>query len=609
MPGLKIVVGPTPSGPPQPDSEHFAPDVPLERLEICTGPRLEITFEASAYHPRLTCSGPDFLFFLEGVVYDRSDDELEAFAALLARTALAGDSVEEAVRGFMTGTDGEYVFVLVLEGGARVMVFTDPWGRLPLYAAQSPSLFLLGREPQDLLPHLSEIRLNRQAIAEWLSFEYTLNPEWFVQGIAQVPPGTWFDVSVRDGDVLVTRAVLQRQDFTVAEPVRDRRERVRRYAELYLEGYATRVARLAGLGYRLTADLSGGFDTRAVFAGARRLDAPIEFYTDELVTGDESEVAMRLAEAGGVPVARVAQGPAIAGEAEWRRLVYLTGGRVKYDTMLGAVLVARERRRAIQGPAARFMGFGGELVRRPYVRPYGYRNFQEALGDDVYTRIIRIGDGSRLVGLDPADVRRRMADAVESWNERTDADRARRLYFVFHCGLVNMGEDRHRWHFWTVTPLWAHRVVEFAYGHIEAEAVGYPFFVEVLRRVYPKSLEPPLHLNPTRLASRWQVFAYSVKEEFLARLRNTRDYRRLRLALVPRERWATLATPDRFAWYREQFDSAFHESEAVRSVFDESAVRAWVHPGQATLRLDQLLTSVYFLAELGWRFPNVTVGA
>ena len=605
MPGLKIVVGPPPSSRPRPDAEHFASEVPSERIEVCTGPRTEITFEAPTHHPRLSCSGPDFLFFLEGLVYDRGDEELKAFAAALARTALAGDPVEQAVRGFMTGTDGEYVFVLVLEGGARVIAFNDPWGRLPLYVAQSPSRFLLGREPQDLLPHLSEIRFDRRAITEWLAFEYTLNPEWFVQGLARVQPATLFDVSARDGNVRVARGVQLPQDFTVTEPVRDRREAARRYSELYLEGYAARVARLTERGYRLTADLSGGFDTRAVFAGARRLDVPMEFYTDELVTGDESVAAVRLAEAGNVPVVRVPQGPAIRDEAEWRRLVFLTGGRVNYDTILGVLLVARARREVVTGRAARFMGFGGELVRRPYIRPYGYRNFQDAMADDVYTRYIRIREGSRLVGLDPAEVHCHMAGAVERWSERNDEDRARRLYFVFHQGLVNIGEDRHRWHFWTVTPMWANHVLDFAYHRIKATGVGYPFFVDMLRTVYPRSLEPPLHHNPTKLTSRRQVLVYAMKEQFLARLRNTRSYLRLRRALPPNRRWNVQATPERFAWYREQFDSAFRESEAVRSTFDQAAIKAFVHPAQATNRLNQLLTSVYFVAEVGRRFSTV----
>jgi len=108
-----------------------------------------------------------------------------------------------------------------------------------------------------------------------------------------------------------------------------------------------------------------------------------------------------------------------------------------------------------------------------------------------------------------------------------------------------------------------------------------------------------------RLTSRRQVLQFTLKEAFLARLRNTRDYRRLRAALAPRERWATLATPERFAWYREQFDSAFRESAAVRATFDERAVRAWVHPGQATHRLNQLLTSISLVAEVGRRFSTL----
>ena len=165
MPGLKIVVGPPPSSGPRPESDRFAPDVPLERVEVFRGSRTEVLFEAPPHVPRLSASGSGFTCFLEGAVYDRSDEELRAFAASLAGKARAGEPLEAAVRGFMSGTDGEYVFVLVLEGGARVVVFNDAWGRLPLYAARWPSVFALAREPADLLPRERAADAAQRAVA------------------------------------------------------------------------------------------------------------------------------------------------------------------------------------------------------------------------------------------------------------------------------------------------------------------------------------------------------------------------------------------------------------------------------------------------------------
>ncbi len=605
MPGLMIVVGPPPSGLLPAETEWLTPEAACAREQVYAGPRTEVTFAAPPHYPRLSSSSPDFELFVEGLVYDRTDDELVVFATELARVALAGRPIDEPVRSFMAETDGEYVFLLVLKPSGRVIVFNDPWGRLPLYTAQTPAVFLLGREPKDLLAYLPEIRFDRYAITEWLAFEYTLNPRWFVEGVAQVPPATLFDVTVGDGAVRAAREVLIAQDFSVTTPLRDRAEAVRRYAAHYLDAYAARVAKLTEQGFRLTADLSGGFDTRAVFAGARRLDAPVEFYTDELVTGDETAAATRLAEAGGASVVRVRGGGFTRDAAEWRRATFLTGGRVNCNTMMGAVLLSRRRKEILKDRVARFMGFGGELVRRPYVQPHGYRSFSEALADDVYTRYIKVADGCRLLGLEAPGFRQRMAGAVEGWNERNDANRARRLYFVFHYGLVNAGEDRQRWYFWTVTPMWARPVVQFAYRRLEAQAVGYPFFVEMLRSIYPQALEPPLHGNPTNLTSRFEVWFYAAKTELLVQLRNLRVYRRLRRALSPRERWAMLATKEEFAWFREQFEATFRESKAVRATFDEAAVMAFVQPTQATQRLNQLLTSVYFVAEVGKRFSTV----
>jgi asparagine synthase (glutamine-hydrolysing) len=609
LPGLKIVVGPPdPTLPPAPPPEAPAPEVHRQRLTVFAAPGIEVSLDVPDDYPSFTFADDGLFFIVAGLIYDRADEDLVQLGKSLAAQMTAGASIEAPVLEFLRHADGEFVAVLVHKPSGRVAVFNDLWGRLPLYTAQTPTQFVIAREPVEILPHLPEIRFDRKTMVEWMAFEYTLNDKWFVDGVDRVAPATLLVVSQRGGAVRAERQVLEVRNLTATEPAGDWQEAAQRYADLYLQGFAARARKLTEKGYRLTSDLSGGFDTRMVLAGARRLDLPVEFYTDDLVSGDESAVALRLAEVCGWRATRVPRGDFVRDAAEWRRWTYLTGGRVNAPTMMGALLVTRARTEVVRGKAARFMGFAGELVRRTPLPAAGYGGFVGALASDVYTRYIGFEDGCRLTGLDWAEYRRHLADTVARWPERGFSNHCRRLYLLAYLGIGNAGEDRHRWHSWTVAPMWSHPLLDFVYRSLGPNMTNFAFFTELLRAVYPKVLEVPIHQRPFRLDSRAAMLAITRKGELRTRVKQHRFVRWLRRRLRDPERWAPRPSAEARAWIREQAQATFRESAAVRATFDEATVARYLETQHAEHRLHQLLTALWFVAEVDKRFPGRVAG-
>ncbi len=605
MPGLKLIVGPAAASLPRPpEPVPLAPEVKRRRIPVYSSGRVDVSFDVPEDYPSLSHADADHFLLIEGLVYDRTDDELVAFAAHLARRALAGQPVADMIREFQLTTDGDYGVLLVLQGGTRVIAFNDVWGRLPLYAARTASAFVLSREPQEILPYLPDIRFDPPVLAEWMALEFTLSDRWFVAGVDRVRPAELFDVTAAGRELEVKRVALVVRNLAATAPAADRETAARAYVERFLPAYSLRIDRLARLGYRLTADLSGGYDTRILFAGARRLGAPVDFYTEELVTGDESEVAIRLAQAGNWPVTRVPRGEFVRDAAEWRRLTALTGGRVNCSVMAASLHLTRMRRQMIPGRAARFMGFAGELMRHPPVPAGGYGGFVDALADDVYLRYISFRDACRFLGLDWAGYRRHLADTVAGWPEQDDASRCRRLYLFAYLGIGNAGEDRHRWHFWTVPPMWANPTMDFVYRSLGPDLTSWAFFVELLRQIYPAVLEAPIYGSSLNLASPRDVEAFDRKSAFIVRLRQHRLVRRARRLLRYPEKWATLVNDQDLAWIRDQMQAVFRESAAVRSTFDEAAVMSWLATQRAEHRLYQLLTSLWFVADAAGDRPG-----
>jgi hypothetical protein len=226
----------------------------------------------------------------------------------------------------------------------------------------------------------------------------------------------------------------------------------------------------------------------------------------------------------------------------------------------------------------------------------------------VYTRYLGLRDACRLLGLDWPGFRRHLQATVARWPERDFAGRCRRFDRLRDLGTVHAGEDRHRWYFWTVTPMWANAVLDFAYRRIGSRLSNVAFFVEMLRAVYPKVLEVPLHRRPFKLASRLDTLARSLHIDFLTRVRQHRWARWLRVRLGYREKWAEVPSREERDWVRHQVEAAFRESAAVRSVFTESFALGYLETQQAAHRLYQLLTAVWFVAELDRHFPDLFSG-
>jgi asparagine synthase (glutamine-hydrolysing) len=603
VPGLKIVVGaPGASLPPLPEPEAIAPEVHRRRGPVFSAPGIDVSFDVPDDYPSFTFAGDEFFLFVEGLIYDRSDEDLVRLGTVLAGRVAAGEPLDEDVLDFLRRADGEFVVLLVHEPSGTLVVFNDLWGRLPLYSAQTSSQVVLSREPVEILPYLPEIRFDRKALVEWMALEYTLNDRWFVEGVEPAAPATLFVISTREGKPLVARRALAVRDLTASDPIRNRQEAAGRYVDLCLRGYAARAEKLGRLGYRLTSDLSGGFDSRLLLAGARRLQVPMEFFTDDLVSGDESATALRVAELCGASATRVPRPAFVRDAAEWRRWTYLTGGRVNAPTMMGALLVTRARRAMVTGKTARFMGFAGEPFRNPPLPAGGHGGFAGALADDVYTRYIGFRDGCGLTGLDWGEYQRHLSDTVAAWPERDFASRCRRFDRRRDLGTVHAGEDRHRWHFWTATPMWSSYVLDYAYRSVGPGMANYAFFTEILRTMYPRVLEVPIHRRPFPLDSRSAMLAVTRQGELRTRARQHRLVRRLRQAMGDPEKWAARPAAEERAWIGEQAQAALRESPAARATFDPAAVARYLGTQNASHRLYQLLTALWFVAEVEGRF-------
>jgi asparagine synthase (glutamine-hydrolysing) len=121
----------------------------------------------------------------------RSDTEV-----ILAAHARWGDAAPEHFRGM-------YAYALWNEGAKRLVAVRDRFGIKPLYYAVVGRKLYFASEIKAIVPFLPEISTNPDALAAYLTFQFTLGEQTLFDHVKQVPPA--HSLTVENGQVRVVR--------------------------------------------------------------------------------------------------------------------------------------------------------------------------------------------------------------------------------------------------------------------------------------------------------------------------------------------------------------------------------------------------------------------
>lgn len=101
---------------------------------------------------------------------------------ILAAYSRHGDACLDHLRGM-------FAFAIWDERGQRLFCARDRFGIKPFYYCMVDGVFYFASEAKALLPFLSSISTNQSALAEYLTFQYTIGEKTLFEGIHQLLPG------------------------------------------------------------------------------------------------------------------------------------------------------------------------------------------------------------------------------------------------------------------------------------------------------------------------------------------------------------------------------------------------------------------------------------
>lgn len=150
-------------------------DTSVDGRQPMVGPNATaITFNGEIYNfgdIRRECSRKGWSFV------SRSDTE-----TILAAYAREGKECVSRLRGM-------FAFALWDEKGRTLLLARDRFGIKPLFYTVQDGLLYFASEAKALLPFLPSVSTNSTALAEYLTFQYTLGEETLFEGVKQLLPG------------------------------------------------------------------------------------------------------------------------------------------------------------------------------------------------------------------------------------------------------------------------------------------------------------------------------------------------------------------------------------------------------------------------------------
>jgi hypothetical protein len=491
----------------EPDQEH-------QRQTLFRNDNFVLAFSGHEGYPRQCFEDIDTLIFVEGLVYNRTEPETLDLLSAIAKSYLEDQDYKTQIKAFINDSDGDFIVLIYFKKSGEFLVFNDRWGRLPAYYYNDNDMWIFSRELNFILKFIPYIGFDKVAIVEFLAFEYTLGDKTLIKNIYRVYPSHIFNLDLSEGKQEIrTEKVFDVNFEEELSGKTSRNECVERCKELFFRSMNDRVNRLRERKYKITADLSGGYDTRAVLGGLSKFNVNADYFC-EILGDDESKIAEKAAGLYHHKANRV-KASLNVDYADMGRITYMTDCTVNGRTALICYYNSLKKLELVGNVSANFMGFGGEFIRHPYIYRGHHKTLTDMLKDGIFVRFMKLKHACSIMNLDEEAFFNHLTAYFKGYPETSLRDKVKHFYFEYYNNLVNAGENRSRLHSWTVQPLWAKDLFVYEMKRIPTKYIGPLLFTKFLKEINPVLLNVPIYHNNIRLNSRvslyWNALRYNVR--------------------------------------------------------------------------------------------------
>ncbi len=428
----------------------------------------------------------DFQVFIEGYLFGRNDSDIRAELVDLAGDFVSHDSTSiKRIGNFIRSVDGEFLIAVYNRKSGTLAVFNDILGRLPVYYCYKEDTLFLSREVKFITGMISNLSISAHSAAQSLVFLFPLGENTLITEIKKLTPASL--LLMKDKDSLFEHHTVHDWNFSVNKIQTPAKKYADDLLEPFLQGIRSRVETVDDRKNIMA--LSGGLDSRAVFAGLRSIGAeliPITFIDQRGAHLNELSVAEQLASIYGLKIIRFnLSGIDIE---SMNRLILLKDG-LSVNGIMGTVLQSHEIIRDHFGDDILYhTGAGGGLILAPRCPLTRIKNGNDLVDNILYRNtVFEMEDAAAIMRIDPLEFKSRIFEHIHNYPEDDLIDKYGHFMIFEHLFNFSFeGEDRERFYFANCAPLYSTPFFLKSMRLSDASKRNHILFAEFLKKLNPE---------------------------------------------------------------------------------------------------------------------------
>lgn len=459
-----------------------------EKTECYNNGFISISYSYYKGYPINQYIDNNVIIILEGMIYNRTNDEVICFCKSLAEQ-VSDEAIKELVGDFVESSDGDYIIMIYLKSNSQYIIFNDLIGRLPFYYYFDSIQFIAGRSIPFILHNMPRISIDKNALTEFLMKEFIIGNNTFFKDIIRLAPAEILFVKTINNHLNLISQITKEESFDTINAFKNKEEAIESLYQEYKKNTQNRIEKFNSQGYSIFNTLSGGFDSRSVFGIINKITQKFTNVTYEY-SQDESVIALKLLERTNSKSDHVKL--SFNNEADYldSSLIFRTGGCVNiYTTSFVYNDQIFMKKKLLNTKDVVIGGFGGEFLRHPYrslpLSSYTYLCY--------YLACIPIHKLTPVLNVSLPNFKKFLMSTLKQYNEKSNEGIYKHLYNEYYRNyVVGAGEDRMRMLFWTNQPLMSTSFMQIIRKRIPLKWANYQFFTDFLSKVDSRLLDIPI---------------------------------------------------------------------------------------------------------------------
>ena len=407
-----------------------------------------VFFISYNFYPFKIFKENNFLIFLEGKIYNKSEKEVKEKLREIYEDFLKDSKYKEKIKNFIFKNDGEYIIGIFDKD--NFLIFNDSLGRLPLYYFKDEKNFFLSREIGIINKIIQKKEIDFEGVLEYLIFMYPTFNKTLIKNVFRSSPAEIFEFKNEKINIykIFEWNFEEKENFSYKKSLEILYEK-------FIEGIKNRVENFKD--FNLILGLSGGFDSRIVFLGLKKLN--YNFYPVTFIDPDKKHlkdlfVSKKIAKVSKMDL-KIFDIKEFSLDSI-RKLTEIKCG-LNYAEM-GFLIDFFEELKEIYGEKSiYFTGDGGDKV-LPYILPENkFKNYEELFKwIIVKNKIFGIEEIEKISNLNIKKIKENILEKISLYPEKNL--NYKYIHFLFYERCFNWlfeGEDRNRYFIFSTTPFYS----------------------------------------------------------------------------------------------------------------------------------------------------------